>query len=52
VFDRQRFNVAVSRARALAVLVCSPELLALGCSSIDEVRIANGVCRFIELTAR
>jgi uncharacterized protein len=52
IFDRQRFNVAVSRARALAVLVCSPALLELGCSSIDDVRIANGVCRFVELAAR
>jgi uncharacterized protein len=52
IFDRQRFNVAVSRARAMAVLVCSPDLLELGCSSIDDVRIANGVCRFVELAAR
>ena len=52
IFDRQRFNVAVSRARALAVLVCSPDLLDVPCSSIEDVRIANGVCRFIELAAR
>lgn len=49
VFDRQRFNVAISRARALAVLVGSPDLLTSHCSSIEDVRIANGVCRFIEL---
>ena len=53
VFDRQRFNVAISRARALAVLVGSPALLAHRCGSVEDVRIANGVCRFIELaTAR
>lgn len=51
IFDRQRFNVAVSRARALAVLVCSPALLDLPCSSIEDVRIANGVCRFVELAS-
>ena len=51
IFDRQRFNVAVSRARALAVLVCSPALLDLTCSSIEDVRIANGVCRFVELAS-
>jgi uncharacterized protein len=49
IFDRQRLNVAVSRARALAVMVCSPALLDLTCSSIEDVRIANGVCRFLEL---
>ncbi len=51
VFDRQRFNVAISRARALAVLVGSPALLAHRCGSVEDVRIANGVCRFIELAA-
>jgi len=48
VFDRQRFNVAISRARALAVMVGSPELLVQHCASVEAVRIANGVCRFIE----
>jgi uncharacterized protein len=51
IFDRQRLNVAVSRARALAVMVGSPALLDLTCSSIEDVRIANGVCRFLELVA-
>ncbi len=49
VFDRQRFNVAISRARALAVLVGSPALRTHRCGSVEDVRIANGVCRFIEL---
>jgi predicted RecB family nuclease len=49
VFDRQRFNVAISRARALAVMVGSPDLLVQRCSSVEDVRVANGVCRFIEL---
>jgi uncharacterized protein len=48
VFDRQRFNVAMSRARALAVLVGSPRLLAHRPRSVEDVLVANGVCRFIE----
>jgi uncharacterized protein len=48
VFDRQRFNVAISRARALAVMVGSPGLLAHRCTSPEDVLVANGVCRFIE----
>jgi uncharacterized protein len=48
IFDRQRFNVAISRARALAVMVGSPSLLPLQCTSIESVLVANGVWRFIE----
>jgi uncharacterized protein len=48
VFDRQRFNVAISRARALAVMVGSPALLAHHCASVEAVQVANGLCRFIE----
>ncbi len=49
VFDRQRFNVAISRARALAVMVGSPDQVVQRCTSVEDVRVANGVCRFIEL---
>jgi uncharacterized protein len=52
VFDRQRFNVAISRARALAVMVGSPSLLVQHCTSVEQVLIANGVCRFIEEAAK
>ncbi len=51
IFDRQRFNVAISRARALAVMVGSPGLRPRKCSSVEDVRVANGVCRFLELAA-
>jgi predicted RecB family nuclease len=48
VFDRQRFNVAISRARALAVMVGSPDLLVQRCTSAEDVFVANGVCRFVD----
>jgi predicted RecB family nuclease len=48
IFDRQRFNVAISRARALAVMVGSPALLVHRCTSVEHVQVASGVCRFIE----
>ena len=51
VFDRQRFNVAISRARALAVMVGSPTLLVHRCTSVEHVQVANGLCRFIEESA-
>ena len=48
LFSRHRFNVAVSRARALAVVVCSPRLLNVRCNSVEQMRLANAVCRFAE----
>jgi len=48
LFSRNRLNVAVSRARALAVLVCSPRLLETPCRSVDQIRLVNGLCTFAE----
>jgi len=48
LFSRNRLNVAVSRARALAVLVCNPRLLETRCNSVDQMRLVNGLCRFAE----
>ena len=44
-----RLNVAVSRARALAVLVCSPALLESRCRRPGQLRLVNALCRFVEL---
>jgi uncharacterized protein len=49
LFSRNRLNVAISRARALAVLVCSPRLLETRCRTVDQMRLANGLCGFVEL---
>jgi len=48
LFSRNRFNVAISRARALAVVVCSPGLLDARCTSVEQMRLANNLCRFVE----
>ena len=39
-----RLNVAISRARCLAVVVASPELLAIKCSRIEHMRLVNTLC--------
>jgi uncharacterized protein len=52
IFDRQRFNVAISRARALAVMVGSPALLGQRAGTVEEVKVVNGVCRFLEQSLR
>jgi predicted RecB family nuclease len=48
LFSRNRFNVAISRARALAVVVCSPRLLDVRCRTVDQMRLVNSLCRFME----
>jgi uncharacterized protein len=49
LFSRNRLNVAVSRAQCLAYLVCSPRLLDASCRTIEQMRLANALCRFVEL---
>jgi uncharacterized protein len=50
LFSRNRLNVAMSRARALAVLVCSSRLLETRCNGIDQMRLVNNICRLAEET--
>ena len=49
LYSLNRLNVAVSRARALVVLVCCPDLLRVRCRSPREMRLANALCRLTEL---
>ncbi|MGB6798416.1 MAG: AAA domain-containing protein, partial [Xanthobacteraceae bacterium] len=44
LLSRNRLNVAISRARCLAVLVASPSLLNLVANSVEEMRLANLFC--------
>jgi uncharacterized protein len=48
LFSRNRLNVAISRAQALAVLVCSPRLLETRCRTVEQMRLVNGLCAFVE----
>ena len=49
LLSRNRLNVAVSRAKCLAYLVCSPRLLEANCRTIEQMRLANALCRFVEV---
>ena len=51
LFDRNRLNVAVSRARDLAILVCSPALLDTACKNPEQLAMVNALCRFVETAA-
>ncbi len=48
LYSANRLNVAVSRARALAVVVASPALLAARCHRPEQLRLVNALCRMAE----
>jgi predicted RecB family nuclease len=49
LYSRNRLNVAVSRARAIGIVVCCPELLRARCSTPRQMQLANALCRFAEI---
>lgn len=49
LYSKNRFNVAVSRAQALTVVVASPRLLDVNCKTIDQIKLVNMLCRYVEL---
>jgi superfamily I DNA and/or RNA helicase len=49
LLSRNRLNVAVSRAQCLAYVACSPRLLAVDCRTVEHLKLANALCRYVEL---
>jgi uncharacterized protein len=49
LFSRNRLNVAVSRAMCLAFVVASPRLLESDARTIEQMRLINALCRFVEM---
>jgi predicted RecB family nuclease len=49
LFSRNRLNVAVSRARCLAYVVANPRLLETHCRTVEQMRLVNALCRFVEM---
>jgi uncharacterized protein len=52
LYSLNRLNVAVSRAQALAIVVCSPELLQVRGRSPEQLRLANALCLMVEMAQR
>ena len=49
LYSPNRLNVATSRARCACILVASPRLLEPDCRTPRHMKLANGLCRFVEL---
>jgi superfamily I DNA and/or RNA helicase len=49
LFSRNRLNVAISRPQCLAHLVASPRLLDANCRTVEQMRLANALCRLVEV---
>ena len=52
LYDRHRLNVATSRARAMAVIVASPDLIRVSCQTPHQMTLANALCRAWEERGR
>jgi len=49
LYSLNRFNVAVSRARAIFILVASTSLFEPDCKSTQQMQLANSLCRLREM---
>ena len=44
LYSKNRLNVAISRAKCLALLVANPALMAIRCSTPEEIALVNTLC--------
>ena len=51
LYDQHRLNVATSRARAMAIIVASPDLIRVSCRTPHQMVLANALCRAWESSA-
>ena len=49
LYSLNRFNVATSRARCAVIVVASPRLLEPECRTPKQMKLANALCRYVEL---
>jgi superfamily I DNA and/or RNA helicase len=52
LFSRNRLNVAISRARCLAYLVCTEDLLNTRARTVDDMRLIATLNAFVEYAQR
>ena len=51
LFSMNRINVAVSRAKGLALVYGSPRLRAAKCSTVEQMQLVNMLCALREMRA-
>jgi uncharacterized protein len=51
LFSRNRLNVAVSRARCIAYLVCAPALLETHAKTLEQMRLISTLCALSDVAA-
>lgn len=49
LYSLNRLNVASSRAKCICILVAAPKLLEPECRTIDQIKLANALCKYLEL---
>jgi uncharacterized protein len=49
LYSGHRLNVATSRARCVAIVVASPDLPRVSARTVTQMRLANALCRFVEI---
>jgi uncharacterized protein len=49
IYSLNPLNVAVSRARCVAVIVASPALFQVQCKTPRQIELANAFCRYLEM---
>jgi predicted RecB family nuclease len=52
LYSRNRLNVATSRARCIAIVAASPDLLRVRARTPEQMRLANALCRLGEVAIR
>ncbi|QUQ67622.1 TM0106 family RecB-like putative nuclease [Kutzneria sp. CA-103260] len=52
LLSRNRLNVALSRAQAVAVLVCSPKLVEADIRTVDQMRLVSGMIGLMNAAQR
>ena len=51
LFSKNRLNVAISRARCLAYLICTDALLDTRAEDVEEMELISALCAFVERAA-
>jgi len=49
LYSLNRFNVAISRAKCMSILVASPSVFEADCRTPRQMQLANAFCRYLEM---